>query len=164
VPVLKLYRRNPTDGRITRYHEAWVHGTKIMEHWGELGTQGESREHRRDARLGEDDNIRRVLQAALDAGYAPVDEDALQVVLVEYPIDGFGNAADLRKRHELEERLNETLGWTGLGHVDGGSTGSGTMEVSCLVVDADVARRVIAADLDDTPFAEYSRIFAEEEE
>lgn len=27
------------------------------------------------------------------------------------------------------------LGWTGLGHVDGGSIGSGTMEVGCEVVD-----------------------------
>jgi hypothetical protein len=38
-------------------------------------------------------------------------------------IDGFGSDRDIDKRHRLEERLNELLGWTGLGHVDGGSIG-----------------------------------------
>src|SRR5262249_42675093 len=53
------------------------------------------------------------------------------------------------------------LGWTGLGNCDGGSIGSGTMEVCCFVVDFKIARRVIEDDLKNTKFADYSRIYDE---
>ena len=72
-----------------------------------------------------------------------------------------GTPKDLEKRHALEERMNETLGWTGVGHCDGGSIGSGTMEVCCFVVDFDTAKRVIEEDLKGTKFADYSRIYEE---
>ena len=39
--------------------------------------------------------------------------------------------------------MDEVLGWTGLGHTDGGSIGSGTMEVGCVVVDFEIAKKVI---------------------
>jgi hypothetical protein len=54
--------------------------------------------------------------------------------------------------------MNETLGWTGLGNCDGGSIGSGTMEVCCFVVDFKIAKRVVEKDLKNTKFADYSRI------
>jgi hypothetical protein len=57
--------------------------------------------------------------------------------------------------------MNEVLGWTGLGHCDGGSIGSGTMEVCCMVVDVDIATRVIESDLKNTEFEDYSRIYEE---
>jgi hypothetical protein len=57
--------------------------------------------------------------------------------------------------------MNETLGWTGLGHCDGGSIGSGSMEVCCLVVDAEIAKQTILSDLKDTEFSDYSRIYEE---
>jgi hypothetical protein len=88
----------------------------------------------------------------------PDDEWILEVV---YPVVGFGTRADLEKRHALQDRLNETLGWTGLGHVDGGSTGSGTMEVACFVVEPEVAKKVIEEDLRDTAFGDFSEIRAE---
>ena len=83
--------------------------------------------------------------------------------MVEYPIDEFGDASDLDLRVALQDRLNDTLGWTGLGYCDGGSTGSGTMEVSCLVVDFDIAKSVIKNDLRGTEFERYSRILQEPE-
>jgi len=55
--------------------------------------------------------------------------------------------------------MDEVLGWTGLGHTDGGSIGSGTMEVGCVVVDFDIAKKVIEQDLKNTEFADYTRIF-----
>ena len=72
-----------------------------------------------------------------------------------------GSMTDLDKRHRLEERMDQTLGWTGLGHCDGGSIGTGTMEVCCLVVDFDIAKRVIEADLKNTEFGDYTRIYRE---
>ena len=56
------------------------------------------------------------------------------------------------------------MGWTGLGHCDGGSIGSGAMEACCFVVDFEIAKRVVAAALSDTPFADFTRIYDEEAE
>jgi hypothetical protein len=85
-------------------------------------------------------------------------------LLVEYPVDGMGNAKDVDKRHRLEDKLNEVLGWTGLGHCDGGSIGSGTMEACCYVADFEVAAAVIRKALIGTEFADFSRIYDENEE
>ena len=82
-------------------------------------------------------------------------------MLIEYAIGGFGTKQQLEKRHALQDRMDETLGWTGLGHCDGGSSGSGTMEVCCLVVDFDIAKRVIETDLRDTEFGNFTRIYRE---
>ena len=60
--------------------------------------------------------------------------------------------------------MDEVLGWTGLGHCEGGSIGSGTMEVCCFVVDFDIAKKVIETKLKDTEFADYTRIFDENAE
>ena len=72
-----------------------------------------------------------------------------------------GDVEDLEKRHRLEDRMNETLGWTGLRMCDGGSIGSGTMEVCCYVVDFDMAKKVIEEDLKGTEFSDYIRIYDE---
>jgi hypothetical protein len=78
---------------------------------------------------------------------------------ITYKIDGFGTEEDLEKRDKLQERMDDLLGWTGLGHTDGGSTGSGTMEVACVVVDFDIAKKVIEDNLRGTEFENYTRIF-----
>ena len=75
-----------------------------------------------------------------------------------------GNTDDLDKRHRLEERKNETLGWTGLGHCDGGSIGSGTMEVCNFVVDFEIAKKVIEEDLIETQLSDFARIYDENAE
>ena len=72
-----------------------------------------------------------------------------------------GCGEDVEKRYLLQDRMNETLGWTGLGHCDGGSIGSGTMEVCCYVVDFENAKNVIENDLMGTEFEDYLRIYDE---
>ena len=156
--MLKLYKRIK---RILHYHEAWAHGAKISEHWGIVGERGETAEHKRNKKLSEEENLEQVLSKPMADGFAPIDDDDQATLLIEYPVDGMGTTKDLDKRHKLEERMNETLGWTGLGNCDGGSMGSGTMEVCCFVVDFKIAKRVIEEDLKDTKFGDYSRIFDE---
>ena len=157
--MFKLYRRNA--GRVTAYHEVWADGATITEHWGPLGERGETRQRRRNKKLSEKANLKQVLKQAIAAGYKPIDPDDHTILLIEYAIKGMGSVKDLDKRHALEERMNETLGWTGLGHCDGGSIGSGTMDVCCFVVDFETAKCVVEKDLKGTKFANYSRIFDE---
>ena len=160
--MLKLYERK--GDQVVAYHEAWAEEAEIVEHWGPLGQTGNTRRHKRDPALDDDANIEHVLSSAREKGFEEIDLDDHFTCLVEYPVDGMGNSDDLEKRHALEDRLNNTLGWAGLGVCDGGSIGSGSMEVCSFVVDFECARQVIVADLEGTEFADYSRIFDVEAE
>jgi hypothetical protein len=159
--MLKLYKR--ING-VPHYHEAWCDGHTLCEHYGIVGERGATKQHPLTKGTDEEDAISTVLRPAAEAGFRPIAPEDHAVLLVEYAIDDMGTSADLNKRHTLEDRLNETLGWLGLGHCDGGSIGSGTMEVCCFVVDFDIAKRCVAADLAATEFSDYTRIYNERAE
>jgi len=159
--MLKLYKR--VDNEML-YWETWDKDEKTgIIHWGIVGQRGQDKE----IKSGFFSNFRKIIQKEIDQkfseGYAEFEEENYSFLEIEYAIDGFGTEKDLDKRHRLEEKLDSVLGWTGLGHTDGGSIGSGTMEVGCVVVDFDIARKVIEESLDNTEFANYSRIFKMEE-
>jgi hypothetical protein len=156
--MLKLYIYNEKQA-CYYYDEAWVDGNEVVEHVGKVGTTGRVRRHPRDPGLPDDENVRRVLEPALRGGYREIPLEEHASLVIEYRIDGFGSAADLDKRHRLEARMNELLGWAGIGICDGGSIGSGSMEVFCDVVDFAVARKLVEKDLAGTEFADYSRIY-----
>lgn len=156
--MLKLYKR--IDNQL-HYWETWDKDDKTgVMHWGIVGQTGEDKE----IKSGLFSNFRKTIQKEIDLklteGYVEFDEDQISFLEVEYIIEGFGTEQDLEKRHRLEDKLNDILGWTGLGEVDGGSIGSGTMEVGCMVVDFNIAKKVIEDKLKDTEFANYSRIFS----
>ncbi|WP_426502434.1 hypothetical protein ACPPVO_32890 [Dactylosporangium sp. McL0621] len=149
--MIKLYRRD--SGGLLRYHEAWSDGGQITEHWGVVGELGETRTHHRR------DGLECVLADARAQGFAEFGSGQAVWMEVQYDLDGrWGNADDLDLRNAIMAHLDEVLGWTGLGHCDGGSIGSGAMEVACVVVDAGIAQRVIGAALDGSRFPRFSRI------
>lgn len=155
--MLKLYKL--IDNQL-HYWETWDKDEKTaIVHWGIIGQRGQDKK----VTSGLFSNFRKTVQKELDEklkqGYAEFDEEKLAFLEVEYKIDGFGKEQDLDKRHRLEEHLNELLGWTGLGYVDGGSIGSGTMEAGCIVVDFETAKKVIEDNLKGTEFGDYSRIY-----
>lgn len=152
--MLKLYKRGP-DGRLS-YHEAWHTDAGVTEHWGLVGERGQTREHPPGKTLD------LVLAEAKREGFSKAESE--RFVIIEYKVNGMGTSKDLEKRHALQERMDDTLGWTGLGHCDGGSIGSGTMEVAVVVVDVDLAKRIIAADLTGTRFQDYTRIYVQEDD
>jgi hypothetical protein len=158
--MLKLYKRT---GDTLQYHEAWYSDGKITEHWGNIGERGDSREHKLAKGEEAEPAIQRTLQAPVAQGFAPIDVEDHAVLIIEYAIEGFGTKQQLEKRHALQSQIDETLGWTGLGACDGGSSGSGTMEVCCYVVDFEIAKRLIEGDLSGTEFGDYKRIYREDE-
>ena len=151
--MVKLYK---IDGDQKLYWETWEtdDGWHTI-HWGNLGDKGQDKE------IEGENKVFKLMNQKIDEGYKNVDSKEHHILLVEYKIKGFGTKKDLKKRHDLEARLNETLGWTGLGHVDGGSIGSDTMEVCCFVVDFDLAKKVIEKDLKGTKYSNYIRIYKE---
>jgi hypothetical protein len=150
--VFKLYKR-VNDG--IDYHEAWAGGRGVVEHWGRCGTRGETKEHFADP--GKEQGVMdAIFDEALAAGFAPMPDEDCAWMLIHRSVEGFGTPGDLDQRHALEDYLNEELGWLGLGHCDGGSIGSGSMEAACPVVDFDIAAAAIASRLASSPFVGFS--------
>ncbi len=156
--MFKLYRF--TDFK-KEYWETWDNndGSHTI-HWGELGTKGDFKIVKGSFLKKPKKIIQQEISGLVAKGFDEVGDE--YTLLIEYTVNGMGSKEDLEKRHSLEERMNETLGWTGLGNCDGGSIGSGTMEVCNFVVDFDTAKRLIEADLKDTEFENYTRIYDED--
>ena len=150
--MLKLYK---TVDHKMHYWEVWNNDNETATvHWGIVGDRGDDKNISNKLAT-----IQKEIDEKLADGYREFDENKISCLEIEFAIDGFGTAKDLKKRDRLEARLNELLGWTGLGHVDGGSIGSGTMELACMVVDFEMAKKVIEQDLKNTKFNNYLRIF-----
>nr|WP_320166020.1 hypothetical protein [uncultured Methylophaga sp.] len=158
--MLKLYKFTDTK---KEYWETWDNddGSHIV-HWGELGTTGQSKEVKGSLLKKPEKIIQKEVDEMVSSGFRPIDDE--YTLLIEYVVEGMGSKEDVEKRHRLQERMNETLGWSGLGNCDGGSIGSGTMEVCNFVVDFEVAKSVIERDLKGTEFENYTRIYDEEAE
>lgn len=156
--MLKLYLFSEEK---KEYWETWPNddGSHTV-HWGELGTTGESKVLKNGLFKNPQKAIQKEIDDLVANGFSQVEQEF--TLMVEYSVDGFGTPQDLEKRARLQDRLNETLGWTGLGHCDGGSIGSDTMEVCNYVVDFEVARRIIEKDLVGTEFENFTRIYDED--
>jgi len=158
--VLKLYKFSEAK---KEYWETWDNddGSHTI-HWGELGTKGQSKEVKRSFLKKPEKLIQKEVDELVNKGFRPIDDE--YTLLIEYAVEGMGTNDDVEKRHRLQDRMNETLGWTGLGNCDGGSIGSGTMEVCNYVVDFEVAKQIIEHNLKGTEFEDYTRIYDEEAE
>jgi len=151
--MLKLYKF-ADDSK--SYWETWEHDGVHTVHWGTLGTRGSTKELRSTLFKKATDVIQKEIDERVAEGFGPVESGDYATLSIEFAIDGMGST-DLEKRHRLQDRMDTTLGWTGLGYCDGGSIGSGTMEVCCMVVDFDLAKSIIEADLRVTEFGDYTR-------
>ncbi|GEM_PF-420068 len=153
VPTIKLYKR--IEGRL-HYREVWSDGDKVIAHVGLCGERGEIVEHPAAGIAAQREAVERITSIARKAGFKTIPHSRMAGLLVSAPIDGMGGVDDLDRRHALEDFLNEVTGWTGLGHCDGGSIGSGSMEALCPVVDYEVAAEVIGRELANSPFADFT--------
>ena len=160
--MLKLYRLSEL---ANEYWETWEAGTgEHIVHWGILGTRGMSRTIKSTFFRKASKTIQAEIDELIQQGYQPIPLEEQAILMIEYTVDGFGSTSDLEKRHRLEDRMNETLGWTGLGACDGGSIGSNSMEVCNFVVHFEIAKRAIEDDLKGTEFENYTRIYDENAE
>ena len=136
----KLYKR---DGERLLYWETWDDDGKHIMHWGEAGDEGETQALRSGLFRDADKSVAEEMARREREGYAEIDEDDQQAVFIQYRAETRGDLEDPAKRQAMQDLLDEALGWTGLGHCDGGAIGSETINVCCLVVDAKIAAPVI---------------------
>lgn len=155
--IRKLYRFN-IEKKCLFYDEAWISGDQVIEHVGQVGQLGKTVVHSLNPSLSLEANLQAVLLPATKGGFSEIPMMDLSPLTIEYRPDELSDGL-LAKRHELEQRMNQLLGWLGLGFCDGGSIGAHSMEVFCRVVDFDIARDSIVRDLSDTLYGDYYRIF-----
>ena len=150
--MIKLYKKI---GINFYYQEAWRDGNKVVLHSGTVGSTGNKlKRHKWDDCLDLNENLMKWLHPAIENGFTEIKDDEKFTLVVEYKTDD--KSTDyLSQRHKLEDMLNEHLGWTALGHVDGGSIGSGTMEIFCIVVDYEQAKQSIDYRLSTPEYEEH---------
>jgi hypothetical protein len=83
----------------------------------------------------------------------------LPSLVIEYKIPRNQDSVYLKARHALEEVLDALLRKHKLGECDGGSIGSGTMEVFCDVKDYAKARALVVKAIKSTPYADFERMY-----
>ncbi|MEN2400686.1 hypothetical protein GKZ90_0012915 [Flavobacterium sp. MC2016-06] len=142
------------------YWETWSKDeTTAIVYWGIVGYLGEYKE----IKSGIFTNVARTIQNQINAklrdGYEMFDNDNLLLLEIEYKITDFETTKELHKRHRLEEKLDNLLSLTGLGHNNGGNSGEETMEVECAVIDFDMAKKAIEKELKNTEFDDYKIIY-----
>lgn len=160
--MTKLYKMQ---NGILYYWETWDRTPKSgLIHWGVVGERGAKKIVRATGALKYQAMVQTEIEAKRADGFTePAKEYLLEI---EYEAKSI-NPNRLKKLHRLGEHLDQLLGWTGLGHFDGNGIGFGKMDVTAVVVDFEIAKRVIAADLEDTEFARYlhiSQVIVDEEE
>ncbi len=155
-------RRFRRDEKGLHFYEAFLREDRVIEHEGLCGLGGENRFHHFEL-LGQAEKIVTNLMAEAKAkGYRSVPSSKQKRLIVEYPVmDHFADTDELDMRNALEEFLDDWTGRLGLGHCDGGSSGLGTMEVCCFVVDFKLAKAALEPILATSAFKDYSRIYCE---
>jgi predicted DNA-binding WGR domain protein len=106
--MVKLYRRS-ADGEL-RYHEAWVNGREVVEHWGIVGERGSAETHPQRAGRSAAATLQDVLARARAEGFEEIDPEDHATLIIEYALDSWGSAENADLRHEVESRMNELLG------------------------------------------------------
>jgi hypothetical protein len=105
---MKLYRIS-NEGK--EYWETWEESPgRHRVHWGDLGTVGESKVVTSTFMRKAERTIQKEIDEHVSRGFSPISPEDHAVLMIEYEIDGMGSEDDLSKRHQLEDRMNETLG------------------------------------------------------
>ena len=160
--MIRLYKRDE-NGQIAAYHEAWVepHNRRIVEHWGYVGEAGDTATHRIHILGSLERQFEGVLEPARALGFEPLTESDFASLVIAYDVAGQDPDEVRDTQEDIEDALNEKLGWTGLGYCDEGRLTSNALDICCRVVDAELAQKVIAEALDGSVFSDYSRIYQE---
>ncbi len=146
------------------YFHIWeTDENKAVFYQGVMGNEGELEHVSANSSDELTDKINHKVDELNKTGWSGIDDDEYDVLIIEYKIEGDGTEAEHKKRQAVQDKMNEVLGWTGVGYCDGGSIGSGTMEICCIVFDYQLAYDIINEDLNETEFADFSRIYVDSE-
>ncbi len=160
--MIKLYNHD-IQGRLC-YHEAWTTDANIVEHWGQVGTVGQTVHHPYRRNGDETAALERILGGAREQGFCEISDEDHRTLVLEYQLDSDDTNAKATKQNNVIGLLDEILGWTGLGRTEGSDADQRKISIYCLVVEFELARQIISEDLSETQHDDYLRIYDEETE
>jgi hypothetical protein len=143
-PIVTSFELYRSEAGQLRYHEAWIEGGAVLEHWGAAGDPGETRQHDAASDRSVEDILGHLRASAERQGFQPLPLDRHRCVVARCRVAGDGDEDDLDLRHQLEEALNQALCRVGLGFCDGGEIGGGEMAVFSYVTDLNLGLRAIS--------------------
>lgn len=129
------------------YWEVWKDGKTLTIHSGFVGETGVTENVKLKMFERSEKIMEELTEEKLAEGYHYLDEDELIELVLQYPYEEQHMEKALEKRHEIEDLMNECLGWTGNGSSDGGDIGSGTINIFNYVIDVDKALKTIIEEL-----------------
>ncbi|MFD2717867.1 hypothetical protein ACFST9_04025 [Hymenobacter monticola] len=151
--TIKLYKKQHDT---LYYWQAWSRTLKAgVINQGIVGEVGPKEVIRAKNKTEFEVLIQERINAARQEGFSEATTE--DILVIEYEAENM-TANKLKKLHRLGDHLDYLVGYTGLGAFDGNGYGFGKMDVSVTVVNFEIAKRVIAADLADTIFGNYLSI------
>ncbi|MCC2455177.1 hypothetical protein [Bacillus cereus] len=131
------------------YWEIWEEDKKtLIVHCGCVGDTGEMYEIELYPFQRVEKEMKELADEHLADGYKELDEDELIEFVLQYDYKDNQLEAALEKRQQVQEIMDEALGWSGNGHCDGGDIGSGTINVFTFVIDVDKALQTTLDELE----------------
>ncbi|MBS0198442.1 MAG: hypothetical protein JSR77_16955 [Planctomycetes bacterium] len=140
---LKLYK--PARSGMTTVHIYNYTDSMIVCDAGTVGTRLKQTKQKVAKGAATDAAVRKLGKPFKDKGFKPIPDSKLRTVIVQYPIDIDTEAAFLDRQERLMDMLDELLGVTGNGHVDGCDLGSGTSNIFLMTVDPELAAKGVQA-------------------
>ena len=145
VTALARHVNNPTYLQThahIQYWESWNEGTEAFIRSGKVGEISEIRKFTmKDPRQASE--MMKEIERVQNSGFTPREMEQMIQVVIHYRLERWGSTLDHDRRVKIEDLMNDCLIASGLGFCDGGDIGSGTINIFCEVVDAEVAERII---------------------
>lgn len=156
--MLRLYKM--IQGKIF-YKECWQDGDKAVIHRGVVGNEGIIEQI---PCSDFEEFSRSFSEKYRKQGYLPLCAEKAHHIIIKYWTQNGEKAQQMKD--SIIPLLNEQLGWSGLGYVDGydisvkrGLRRKTELQIFCVVIDRKIAASAVKETLDSTPFPEYSICF-----
>lgn len=153
--MIKMVKQSDAE---VSYWEVWQDGKMLIIHYGAIGNTGETEEKKLSLSQKAEKVMNELAEEKADQGYDYLDEDELFELVIQYSYEEDQMKETLKKRHQVEDLMNECLGWTGNGSCDGGDIGSGTANILNYVIDVEKATKTIIEELKDNNLLEGVKI------
>ncbi|MDA2175392.1 hypothetical protein [Bacillus cereus] len=141
------------------YWEVWEEDKKtLIVHCGCVGDTGEMYEIELYPFQRVEKEMKELADEHLADGYKVLDEEELIEFVLQYDYTENQLEEALEKRNQVQEIMDEALGWSGNGHCDGGDIGSGTINIFNFVIEVDKALQTTLEELENQRFLDGVKI------
>jgi len=157
IGVFKLYKKDET-GHVRAYYEVWAEPARrrIIEHWGAVGEPGETEVHRIWFFGSLEAQFEKIIAPARAQGFEELPRGDFQTLIVRATsAEDISDEAD-----DFADRLNEVMGWNGLGICQSVKPDGHGILAECDTVDLVLCERVLADTFEGDPgFESYKLTF-----